>query len=90
MYTNELKYNIFLPCEHELTYLKVSMTSSGLNDYLDLKSLIEKYPQFHIGQLRWMVVRRKEYKLSNVIKKIGRRIYFNVPLFLEWINEQKF
>lgn len=59
-----------------------------LEDYLDLQSFLAKYPQFKESQLRWMVVRRKDYGLESSIKRIGRRLYFHVPSFLKWVEKQ--
>ncbi len=59
-----------------------------LDQYLDLRSFVTRYPQFKEGQLRWFVVRKKQLGLEPAIKRLGRRLYFHVPTFLKWIDEQ--
>ncbi len=64
------------------------MKEAELDQYLDLRSLVERYPQFKENQLRWFIVKKKELGLEPAIKRLGRRIYFHVPTFIQWINEQ--
>lgn len=61
---------------------------STLDDYLDFESFVEKYPQFKIGQLRWMVVKKETNGFDKCIKRLGRRIYINVPKFIKLIESQ--
>jgi len=64
------------------------MNYTKLEEYLDLQTLIQKYPQFKEGQIRWLVVNKKQNGLDFAIKRIGRRLYFHIPSFLEWIEKQ--
>lgn len=64
------------------------MIETQLDQYLDLETFIERYPQFKKGQMRWFVVRRKEMGLDKAIKKLGRRLYFHVPTFVQWVESQ--
>ncbi len=72
-----------------LQALNKRLNETQLDQYLDVQSLIKRHPQFQEGQLRWFVVRKKELGLDSVIKRLGRRLYFHVPSFLKWIEEQK-
>ncbi len=62
------------------------MNNTQLDQYLDLHSFLKRYPQFKEGQLRWLVVKKKENGLEKAIRRLGRRIYFHVPTFLEWVE----
>ncbi len=59
-----------------------------LKEYLDINSLIHEYPQFSKNQLRWLIANKEKYKLTKVIKRVGRKIYFNVRGFKLWIDDQ--
>jgi hypothetical protein len=65
------------------------LNHTKLDDYLDMLSFVDRYPQFKVGQMRWFVVRKKELGLEPAIKRLGRRLYFHVPTFLKWIEAQK-
>lgn len=60
-----------------------------LDQYLDLQTFVRRYPQFKEGQMRWLVVKRKEYGLEKAIKRLGRRLYFHVPSFIKYIESQE-
>ena len=64
------------------------MQDTNLEDYLDLKTFIKKYPQFTEGQLRWIVVCKDKLGLADAIKRVGKRLYFHVPTFVKWIESQ--
>lgn len=64
------------------------MYQTRLNEYLDLQTFIEQHPQFNEGQMRWFVVQRKKNGLDGAIKRLGRRLYFHVPTFLNWVEAQ--
>ncbi len=62
------------------------MQSDSLDEYLDLKMFVARYPQFKIGQMRWLIVKKNENGLAPAISRIGRRLYIHVPSFLKWIQ----
>lgn len=64
------------------------MEDTILEEYLDLKAFIKKYPQFTEGQLRWIVVCKDKLGLSAAIKRVGRRLYIHVPSFIKWVESQ--
>lgn len=64
------------------------MKDTQLDNYLDLQTFLERYPQFREGQLRWFIVRKNELGLAPAIKRLGRRLYFHVPTFIQWIESQ--
>ena len=64
------------------------MTETQLKDYLDIPSTVEN-SRFTKNQLRWLVVKRKENGLDGAIKRVGRKLYFHIPTFLKWVEEQK-
>lgn len=66
----------------------MNKSNINLECYMDLKSITEKYPQFTKNQLRWLIACKDEKGINHIIKRVGRRIYFNIPSFLEWIEKQ--
>lgn len=68
---------------------QVKMPEQNLDQYLDIQSIIDRNPQFTLGQLRWLVVKKKENGLEPAIKRLGRKLYFHVPTLLNWISDQK-
>lgn len=64
------------------------MSLAPLDEYLDLKSFIARYPQFREHQIRWLVVKKDENGLSGSIKRVGRRLYFHIPSFVKWLEKQ--
>ncbi|MBN9287580.1 MAG: hypothetical protein BGO43_04160 [Gammaproteobacteria bacterium 39-13] len=65
------------------------MLETQLDQYLDLQTFIQRYPQFKEGQMRWLVVKKSENGLAPAIRRIGRRLYFHVPSVLSWVEAQK-
>ena len=59
-----------------------------LDNYLDIKTIVERYPQFSENQLRWMVKNKQRYGISHLIKKVSRKIYFDVTGLAEWIDSR--
>jgi len=66
--------------------IKVIRAKRQLDEYLDLQTFLRRYPQFKEGQMRWFVVKKDRYGLTPAIKRLGRRLYFHVPTFLEWLQ----
>lgn len=64
------------------------MNETELTEYLDIRTFVERYPQFKQGQLRWLIVKKDENGLASAIKRVGRRLYFHTPTFLKWIQNQ--
>lgn len=64
------------------------MNQNQQDYYLDLQSFIKQYPQFKETQLRWLVVRKDQNGLAPIVKRVGRRLYFDVPKFFEWVDSQ--
>jgi hypothetical protein len=64
------------------------MKVTGLSEFLDIESFVYQYPQFNENQLRWLVVKKHVNGLRPAIKKVGRRLYFHVPSFLDWMESQ--
>jgi hypothetical protein len=62
-------------------------TKTTLDDYLNLEMFVERYPQFKMGQLRWLVVKKEENGFAKCFKRIGRRLYINVPVFLKVVEK---
>ena len=59
-----------------------------LDDYLDIPTFLRRYPQFKEGQLRWLVVKKKENGLDKTLKRLGRKLYFHVPSVIELLESQ--
>jgi ribosomal 50S subunit-associated protein YjgA (DUF615 family) len=59
--------------------------SLTIDEWLTIYAFIDKHPQFHLGQLRWLLRNRRENGLNKAIRKIGRNLYLNETLFSEWI-----
>lgn len=71
--------------KHKIKALKAKRQ---LDEYLDLQTFLKRYPQFKEGQMRWFVVKKEENGLSPAIRRLGRRLYFHVPTFLQWVEAQ--
>jgi len=58
--------------------------------YYNIDQLVEhpNYP-FSIGQLRDYVAHRHENGLNVAIRKIGKRLYFRLDLFNDWIESHQ-
>jgi len=57
--------------------------------YLSAKQIADEgcYP-FTLGQIRHFLLMRHKNGLEKAILKIGKRLYFRVDLFDQWIEEQ--
>ena len=51
-----------------------------------LESFPDKYSQFSINQLRWLLRHRTTNGLDKAVRKIGKRLYIHEVLFNEWIT----
>lgn len=56
--------------------------------YKTLKQVVEdeNYP-FTMGQLRFFINNRKDNGLEKSIRKIGKRLYFRMDLFSDWVDK---
>lgn len=58
----------------------------NLNQYLTVEQMSKKYPtHFPVNVLRWLVVKKHDYGLAHAIVKIGKRLYFNEAIIIEWV-----
>lgn len=64
------------------------MNDFQLNEYLDIDSITARFPQFTKNQLRWIIANKDRYEIASAIKRVGRKIYFHVPSFSNWIAGQ--
>jgi hypothetical protein len=64
------------------------MSNTNLDEYLDLKTFLKRFPQFKEGQLRWFIVCKEKLGLTSAFKRLGRRLYIHVPTFLKWVELQ--
>lgn len=55
--------------------------SETLEDWLDLQTIHQNYP-YTENQLRWIVHKRDVNGMDEYIRKVGKRVYFNVPGFI--------
>ena len=63
-------------------------SKTTLDDYLDIPTFLKRYPQFKLGQLRWLVVKKKENGLDKSLKRLGRKLYFHVPSVIALLESQ--
>lgn len=61
---------------------------SELDDYLHKDLIVKQFPQFTKNQLIWLEVNRDRYHLSHAIKRVGKKLYFHMPSFIEWLGKQ--
>lgn len=62
-----------------------------LNNLLDINTLIEQHPQFTEQQLRWIISQRKFNGINateTVLFKVGKRWFFDIPLFISWMKNK--
>lgn len=71
--------------------LAQSIPHEQLNNLLDINTLIEQHPQFTEQQLRWIISQRKFNginKTETVLFKVGKRWFFDIPLFIAWMKNK--
>lgn len=66
-----------------------AMPARSLDEYQPLRIFLEQHPQFREHQLRWLLRFRQHNGLDAHTLKVGKEIYFHVPGFLRWLNEQR-
>ena len=67
------------------------MTTPTLSNLLDIKTLIQEYPQFTEQQLRWIISQREFNRINEtqkVLFKVGKRWFFDIPLFIDWMKNK--
>lgn len=64
------------------------MSETKLEDYLDIKSFLEKYPQFSESQIRWLIFKKEKLGVTHVFRRLGKRIYIHVPSYLDFLKNQ--
>jgi len=67
------------------------MTTNTLSNLLDIKTLTQQYPQFSEQQLRWIISQRKLNRINSdhtVLFKVGKRWFFDIPLFIKWMKNR--
>lgn len=64
------------------------MSVVQIDEYLDIESMIGRFPQFSKNQLRWIVANKEKYKIACAIKRVGRKLYFHMPTFSSWLDAQ--
>ncbi len=67
------------------------MTTSTLSNLLDIKTLIQVHPQFNEQQLRWIISQREFNGINEtekVLFKVGKRWFFDIPLFINWMKKK--
>ena len=59
-------------------------------EYWTLQQIVDsnKYP-FTYGQMRYYTEKRDINGLEKAVRKIGKRIYFRIDLFEEWIESKQ-
>ena len=65
------------------------MTAKNLDDFLDIQTFVARYSQFTVNQLRWLIYNKEEYGLESTLKRVGRKIYIDVPKFMKWVDKQE-
>ncbi len=73
--------NIFEPDNLDQNY--------DLNEFKTIDCFLEVYPQFNKSQIRWWLNERERNGFSNVVSKVGRRIYLHIPSFYIWFKAQQ-
>lgn len=53
-----------------------------------MNDIHEQHPQISKNQLRWIVVNKDCNGMSGAIKRVGKKLYFHMPSFIEWIGKQ--
>jgi hypothetical protein len=62
---------------------------NNVDNWLPLAVFTDKYPQFNLGQLRWLLRNRDHNGLDVAIRKIGKRIYIHDQLFADWLMKNR-
>jgi hypothetical protein len=65
---------------------------NSLKNWIKLSDFIKENSQFTNNQMRWLLLHRKKNGMNKCIRKIGKPIYINPDLFLNWVenNNQDF
>jgi len=56
--------------------------------FASVREITQLYP-FSEGSLRYWLFNGKKNGLSSCVRRLGRKIIFNIPEFEEWINSRK-
>ena len=67
------------------------MEAPSLSNLLDIQTLIQEHPQFNEQQLRWIISQREFNginKTEKVLFKVGKRWFFDIPLFIDWMKNK--
>ncbi|KPJ67181.1 MAG: hypothetical protein AMJ43_05885 [Coxiella sp. DG_40] len=59
------------------------------NSFGTVKEISKLYPSFSESSIRYMLFNGQKNGLSACVRRIGRKIIFNIPEFEEWINSRK-
>lgn len=62
---------------------------SNLDDYQTMEAIERMHPQFTQNQLRWLVANKERYEIAHILRRIGRKLYFHMPSFLIWVDNQE-
>jgi hypothetical protein len=58
------------------------------NQFATVRELSKIFPSFSEPSLRYLIFNAQKNGINKCIRKIGRKIIFNVPAFETWINSQ--
>ena len=72
------------------TAIQEPTQQDDLSQIIDLKTLLERYPQLSEPSMRWALAQRKNNGLleSGAAFKFGRRWMFDVPKFTQWMKNR--
>jgi hypothetical protein len=56
-----------------------------LDAWTPIKTFVEKYPDHHENEIRWLIRNKDQNGFDDVVRKIGRRWFLNRHRFARWI-----
>lgn len=62
---------------------------NDVKKYATVRDLSKLYPFFSEAAIRYMIHKKEENGLSSCIRRVGRKILFNVAEFDKWLDSQK-
>lgn len=54
-----------------------------------VEQLVQKYPCFTVGSLRWQLFNRAQNGLDSAVVQVGRRILIDDQKFVEWLRSNR-
>lgn len=62
---------------------------NNLDEWVLKNDLPKHHKQFTQGQIDWSIRNRETNGLKMAVRKFGKQLYINIPLFNKWLHEKQ-